>query len=341
MDNEQRIQHDTQVFSIAASADERWIAYGGASDEPIIVRDLVSGAVIARLTDLKHQAHSLAFSHDGARIAAANLWGGICVWNVADGRLLQTKPETGNRKTRRLVYADESSTFPAMLSGSVHRSETRTLAPNGKFLAVSDSGVRIVKYKRSTELAHLEPVDYGLAQSIGGAVAWSADSDLLAVSGDGWLGLWKPFEPEPHFVAVALPFQERVDAIGVLGRSGRAVYARDREIVIVRMPSVPMPKQLSEWQAFMLQVPEPKPDGGFKVRRDWKWNVSASGHDGIHTFGSSLTWFNETYPAFAGGWGDEQTFESFLNDGPAYSIPDEIVVEVCQAVRILASATDV
>lgn len=335
----EKIQHETHIFSIAVSADEKLLAFGGATNEPIIVWDLSQGMVIARLIGLKHQAHSLAFSPDGTRLAAANLWAGVCVWNVEEGRLLEEKTETKSRKIRRLVYPETRPTarFPVMLSSSIFRSEIRALAPNGKLLAVSNGGVAIIKYRSATELARLEPNNYGLSQSGSSDITWAANSNLLTVSGEGWLGLWQPFEHEPRFFGVTLPFQERVDALGVLGQSRQVIYARGREVSRIRMPLEPLQPLMSKWEAFMLQVPEPQRDSGFKAKREWKWNISPSGHDGVHTYGACLLWYNETYPAHAGGWGEEQSFESFLRDGPAYPIPEGILIEVCQAVQALTA----
>jgi hypothetical protein len=335
-----KIQHESQVFTLAVSADERWLAFGGAINKPIIIWDLSRGTSVAQLTGLQHQAHSLAFSPDGVRLAAANLWAGVCVWNVKDGRLLEAKPETKNRKTRHLVYPENhpAARFPVMLSSSIFRSEMRTLAPNGKYLAINHAGVEIIKYRSTTKLARLEPSNYGLSGS--STLAWAANSEILALSGEGWLGLWQPFGHEPKFVSVTLPFQEHIEGLGVLGQARQVIYALGREIIFIQMPLEPMPSQLNKWQAFTLQMPEPGRDNGFKVSREWKWNISPSGHDGVRAHETGLVWFNETYPAYAGGWGDDQSLESFLRNGPAYPIPDDILIEVYLAVRALTAKTE-
>jgi hypothetical protein len=333
------LSHESAVFSLAVSHDEGLLACGGTEDVPVTVWDLAQRKVVARLEGSKRQAHALAFSPTLPLLAAANLWGGICVWDLGSGRLVGEKPATRGRRTRTLTYPEgaHASPFPVLLSDSIARPVVRSLAPDGKLLAVCKGAVEILTYRSTTVAARLDPTRHERTRSGIGRLAWSADSKLLAVAGPGWAGVWLPFEPEPRLLAAELPFREPLGALGVLGRSMQLVYAREREIVFAdcrTMPAVPL---LTKWQEFLLGVPAPPAGTPISSRREWRWNVTQWGHDGVHTLSGHLLWFNATYPSHAGGWGEEQSFESFLNDGPAHPLPEPLLIEVCQAVRALAA----
>jgi len=74
----------------------------------------------------------------------------------------------------------------------------------------------------------------------------------------------------------------------------------------------------------------PLPD---EMKKDWTWNHRSweTGYQyfGVHTFGGCLTWYEETYPGFAGGWSFEQSFEDFFDNGPGIKdIPVEILDDI-------------
>jgi len=102
------IRHESPIFSLALSRDERLLACGGTDAVPITVWTLEDGACVGRFKGLKRQAHGLAFSPDGARLAAANLWGAQCVWSLGEGALLEEKEGGSGRQTRTLVYPASS-----------------------------------------------------------------------------------------------------------------------------------------------------------------------------------------------------------------------------------------
>ena len=66
--------------------------------------------------------------------------------------------------------------------------------------------------------------------------------------------------------------------------------------------------------------------------RDWQWNHESgptwSRYDGVHTWEGCLTWYTEVLPGFAGGGAGQQSFEDFLERGPAYSCPPEVEAEL-------------
>jgi hypothetical protein len=203
-------------------------------------------------------------------------------------------------------------------------------------MAVGQGAAEIMKYRSSIIVARLEPAKYELPFGIS-PMAWSADATMLAVSGAGWVGGWLPFEQPRRFMAVELPFSETVDALAIRGRSLQVVYAKGREIMLLDMPQVSL---LTKWEAFLSQVPQPVLESGFKGQRQWEWNVTPEGYDGVHTYEEGhLLWFSHSHNPHAGGAAAEQSFASLLEDGPSQQIPEPILIEVCQAVQVLTSSS--
>lgn len=331
------IRHGSPIFAIALSRDERLLACGGPEAVPVTIWDLRKRAIIARFVGLKRQAHGLAFTPDSTRLAAANLWGGLCVWNIADGSLIATRAETKSRRNRTLVYPEtrRSAPFPIMLSDSIHRPQIRALASNGTLLAVNRPPVSICTYRTNTELAELDLSSYTLTRSGVTRMAWSADSTALALAGSGWVGVWMPFTQAPHFYALALPFASPVDGLAIDRAAQNIIYAKDQTIAIASIPTNPL---LTEWQAFLRRVP-PLPDvAESPLKQEWRWNVTQWGYDGVHTFEGHLVWFSHSHNPHAGGGASTQGFAEFLQKGPAHAMPDLILIELCQTIRTLASS---
>ena len=46
--------------------------------------------------------------------------------------------------------------------------------------------------------------------------------------------------------------------------------------------------------------------------KDWCWNETDAGHEGVHTFESKLVWYTHMYNPHAVGGARTQTFKSFL-----------------------------
>lgn len=332
------IQHESPISAIALSRDERFVACGGADTVPILIWDLAQETLVARLIGLNRQAHALVFSPDSTRLAAANLWGGLCVWDVATGQLLQARPETKSRRIRSLVYPAnaKAARLPVMLSDSIHSPVQRALAPNGVLLAINQAAVRIFHYKTRIELRMLSLSNYPLAKSGVRMMAWSAESNYLALSGDGWAGIWEPCAPDSQCYVRDLPFSGGLDGLAVLSTSRRLVYAHGRTIAMLDMPQAPA---RTTWQEFIHRVPEPAIDSRFIATRDWQWNTTQWGYDGVHTYEGCLVWFSHSYNPHAGGSAATQSFASFLTDGPDHEIPEPLLPELCQAVRALARTT--
>ncbi|MBX0327214.1 hypothetical protein K2Z83_05910 [Oscillochloris sp. ZM17-4] len=278
---------------------------------------------------------------DSSLLAAANLWGGLYVWGLADGALRETRPETKGRRIRSLAYPETSrrARLPVMLSESIHSQTRRALAPSGRILASSFGAVdvKVAPYRGTAELGRLEPGAYdGLTPGVT-TLAWSADSQVLAMAGRGWAGAWLPLAPSPSFYAAALPSREEVSGLAVLGGSRQILYARGRGVAALELPQQPLSPRLSPWQIFMSALPPAKP--GLQARHEWSWDVTQWGYKGVHTYEGCLLWFSHSHNPHAGGGASEQSFARFLKDGPAHPIPEPQLVELCHAVRALAEAT--
>ncbi len=337
-----RWRHPSFIFSLAVAPGEGLLACGGTEDTPITVWNLADGALVAQLTGLPNQAHALAFSPDASLLAAANVWGGQRVWSVADGRLVDTRPNTSARRTRSLAYraTQPNAQRPIMQSDSIGEGVQRVLAPSGKFVAVSQAGVRVLPYRSQSDvIAQLDPTRYALTRSGVQHLAWSAGSDWLALAGPGWAGAWRSFEAQPAVYAARLPATENVQALAVLGGARQVLYARGPEVMALDLPLTPLAIVLTPWQQFLSRLP-PAPDLTVaQARHDWNWNITQWGHEGVDTFGAGLLWYSQEHNTMAGGAALDQDFASFLELGPAVTngIPEPILVEVCQAVLTLTA----
>jgi WD40 repeat protein len=329
----ENISYESSVFSLAVSRDEKRIACGGTQDVPITVWNLAEGNIIGRFSGLKHQAHALVFSPDGSRIAAANLWGGMCVWNTATGEQLHQKPETRGRRYRYLVFPEtkNKSEVPVMSSWSMYQGIGKILAPNGKWQASINGKVVIHTYRTNHERAVIDPQQQTVSSSGCNLMAWSADSSVLAMAGPDWAGVWHMDDQKFH--ARKLPTGHRATVLAVLRDPVQVIYANENCLATLLLPDTPV---LSKWEKSMAKVEIPNnPD--FKTRRDWNWDVTSYGYEGVHTMEEGhLVWYNHSHNPHHGGYGHEQTFDDFLAHGPASPIPEDILVEVYQVVKVIA-----
>lgn len=330
----ERIQHESPIFSLAVSPDERLLACGGTDDVPVTVWDLATGGLVARLSGLTEQSHALAFSVDGTWLAAANLWGGLRVWSVADGRLQETRPNASGRKKRSLVYprSRPNASLPLMLSDSIAGSTSRALSPDGRFLARLNSTIQIKPYKTATILAELNPHSWPIARSGFSQIAWAADSQTLAVAGPGWLGCWLPLATPASFFAAPLPAPDEVTALAMLGQSRQMLYATGTAVQRWTAQT-PLTPASTPWQRFVNEVP-PLADGR-SLQQEWTWDVTQWGHEGVHTYEGQLLWYSHSHNPHAGGGAAGQQYADFLANGPPVAVPEPILREICQVVRQL------
>lgn len=333
------VEHDSTIFSLALSPDERFLACGGAYT-PVSVWDLAEGTAWRRLSGLNHQAQSVAFSPDGNRLAAVNLWGGLCVWDLPSGKLLESRPESDARRIRSVAFSPSTrgSTSPSLLSDSIHSQSRRLLAPDGRYLAVKAGGfdLRLVRTKGKAEIAALRLDQYDDSAVGARTFAWSPDARTIALSGAGWIGAWKPLETSTWFRCCRLPSLGGDEPLVLSNDASVALAATGGKVKLVELPAA---QSLTRWQQVLMRTPDPAAEE--KLQREWRWAETSWGYEGVHTYEGKLLWFSHSHNPHAGGGALEQSFESFLASGPTVQgearPPDEILIKICQAVRRLTA----
>jgi hypothetical protein len=331
MDVLKQIQHPGAIYAVAVSPDERLIACGGWAPHPISLWSLSNGEPIARLSGFTGQVQALAFSPDSTMLAAANVWGGLWVWQIKGGLLLHHKEPGKARRLRSLVFAGtgKNKELPVMLSDSINGGPTRKLAPNGTLLATNHGDLRLTQYKTKTEIARLDVLKYELAKTGVRYLSWSADSSMLALAGDGWAGGW--LQAENQFFGCRLPSTEFVYDLAVLGSSRQILYTIGKPTLLaIDLPAEPL---LTNWQAQyarLLAAAPSEPTSG----RDWNWNVRQWGYEGVTLEAEGLLWYSHSHNTMGGGGAHTQSLPSFLADGPSDSrIPEDVLSKLCQAVN--------
>lgn len=329
----ENLQTGAPIFALAVSADETLIAYGGAAPAAVTVWDLSRGALVAQLTGFTGQVEALAFSADAALIAAANVWGGLWVWQVKDGQLLHHKAPGKSRRKRSLAFTGvgKNKTVPVMLSAALYGSTTRLLAPNGQFLATLNGSVRITQYNCATELAYLNLQQYELAKAGARSLNWSGDSTWLAFAGDGWAGAW--LHQAATFWGCRLPTAEFIFALAVLRSTRQIVYSTGgTKLCSVTLPDTPWQ---TNWEAqFARLLAEAQAEMALPPPQDWTWNVTQWGYEGVTLEAEGLLWYSHSHNTLAGGGANAQSLTSFLADGPADStVPEDVLSKLCQAVQ--------
>lgn len=70
-------------------------------------------------------------------------------------------------------------------------------------------------------------------------------------------------------------------------------------------------------------------------RRDWQWNETATGCDGVHTFEAGrLVWYRHSGNPHGSNAGCDQRYADFLKNGPSVEgVPDEVVRELTALLR--------
>ena len=64
-------------------------------------------------------------------------------------------------------------------------------------------------------------------------------------------------------------------------------------------------------------------------QREWKWDETEIGYEGVNTFDGCLKWFTYSHANGGNTLYVEQSYEDFVRDGPLKdSIPADVMVEL-------------
>ena len=194
-----------KLYAAALSPDGQVIATGGHTEgtegDAVYLFDRTSGRLLRRLTGLPDIVHHLAFSPDGARLAASHAAGGIRVWRTSDWTEAGRDEAYGSR-SNWVDFDGAGRLVTSSTDGSIrlYSREIRLLinrkAPGAKEpfgVAFSPDGGRVaVGYLESPSvdvlsgktLAPLYAPDTSFVSRGGmSRVAWSADGTMLYAGG--------------------------------------------------------------------------------------------------------------------------------------------------------------
>ena len=160
----------------AVSPDGKWLA--AAEGNVIKVYDVAKGNGFKGLSGLKGTATSVAFSPDGARIAAGAEDGGLLVWNVADGKSFTIDPP---------VPPKEGEKAPVVTPIKIN---AVTFAAGGKQLAVAQENNLITIYNVTDKLVAAGELKGHSAPVTALAPLSSAPTQLISGAGDSTLRHW-------------------------------------------------------------------------------------------------------------------------------------------------------
>jgi WD40 repeat protein len=202
------------LYAVAVSPDGRLAAVGGwlkTNDaHDVLLFDLQTRQVVRRLGGLPNVVTSLAFSSDGAQLAAGLGADGIRLWRVADGVLL-AEDRNYSDYVYGLAFASDGRLAAASFDGAVRlydaagrqlRREATTAArrpfqirfsPDGQLLALGFADAVALEVRDGTTLALLRrPIVAGLSGGGLARVGWSADSVTLFAGGHPWVDGGRP-----------------------------------------------------------------------------------------------------------------------------------------------------
>ncbi len=191
-----------KVYAVALSPDGQWVAAAGYNhllDHWVYIFQAAHGRLVTRLGRIGNVVNHLAFSLDGARLAATFGGGeGTRLWETADWRLVAEDKDYGGKSSYGAAFDDANRLYTVAFDGQIRRYgadgglETKAAAlggkepfsvavhPQGGRLAIGfDDSTAIEVYDAQT-LERLYSADTsGISDGCFYGVAWSADGARL------------------------------------------------------------------------------------------------------------------------------------------------------------------
>ena len=142
-----------------------------------------------------------------------------------------------------------------------------------------------------------------------------------------WIGIWYPFRGEfytvhfPNHADLELNY-EPIDSIEILADARTVICSiKGKEFKRVEMPKAQMISNRDKERRVLESVETKPPDLN---KKEWTWNEDQYGYEGVHLYGGEVLWFTHTHNPHAGGAAHSQSFEDFLENGAAGSMPGGI-----------------
>lgn len=160
----------------------------------------------------------------------------------------------------------------------------------------------------------------------------------MSVRTNYWIGIWYPFQDE--FFMVHFPNKtdlesnyEPINSIEVLADERTVICSvKGKEFKRVQMPNEPM---LSNWQKEKRVLESVKKETPKTDKKEWTWNHNSDGYEGVHLYEGQVLWFQHSHNPHTGGAASGQSFEDFMENGAACSIPSEFLKELYDVVKSL------
>ncbi len=352
-----RVQHPTHVISVAASRDGRLVALGGVTATgdnltvAITVWNLEHGTQVVRLAGLDGEIVNLAFSPDGARVAAANEKKMLRAWDIQTGEVVARGTPPTWKGYSQIVFSADGAARLAQREGR------RSYSLDGRYEAdVRTSEVPFWNHKPYDWGAEVFIWDHEAKAQIAALplyktefktwpdrTAWAPDGKSIVVWSKEECGIWQPSEDRVVIqpILASRPYHYLYD-VAVLPDLTLAFavledYRPEHRLLVLPAPGAEQASPLlTPWERYTRQrdaeelKPAPNP------KREWSWGREGLwGEEGVKIQESQLLWYTHPYNPHAGGGASEQSFEDFLERGPTFEIPDEALDELYDAVKTL------
>ncbi len=348
-----RLRHPGRVISVAASRDGRLVALGDgvtatgaglAAD--VTVWDLEQGVQVARLADLHGEIVSLAFSPDGAQVAAANEKRMLRVWDIQTGAAVARGEAQEWKGPAQIVFSADGA------ARLVRREGSQSFSLDGRYAVdIRTASVPVWNhgpYDRGAEAFILDQQDgFEMAalhllktefKTWPDRTAWAPDGWSIVVWSKEECGIWQPLEDRFMIQSIPAerPYQYLYD-VAVLPDLTLAYAFQENRLLVLPAPNVEQASLLiTPWERYKRQRDTEEPNPAPSPKREWSWGREGFwGEDGVRIEQTHLLWYSHPYNPHAGGGASEQRLDDFLERGPTHEIPAEALVELYKAVRAL------